>query len=159
VTATGDTHFVLNPSDLIQQVFEPGVATAAASRPLDQDWSAMTILVVDDSVTSRILNQKLLGASGFRVITANDGRRALEMLRAQAVQLVLSDVQMPHMDGFDLAKAIKADPALSHIPIVLLTALDNNEDRARGIDAGADAYINKQQLSQSELIHTISQLI
>ncbi len=165
ISASGDIYFVLNPADLVRIATTPAspsnhVTENSSTACINLKPSRDTVvLVVDDSATSRILNQKLLSASGFRVILANDGRQALEVLRNQICHLILTDVQMPQMDGYELTKIVKQDPHLASIPVILLTALDAREDRERGIQSGADAYLIKRELTQQELVTTIEQLI
>jgi two-component system chemotaxis sensor kinase CheA len=163
-TAAGEMFFVLNPADLVRAVLDPRLVASAASTADTvlfgaPDRSQMVILVVDDSVTSRMLNQKLLASSGFQVITASDGQRALDTLRANRCHLVVADVQMPNVDGYELTRRIKQDPGLRHIPVILLTSLAGPEDKARGIEVGADAYLVKREVSQESLVGTIDQLI
>jgi two-component system chemotaxis sensor kinase CheA len=165
IGASGEMQFVLNPADLVHAVLHPaGAASVAPEQPSRAEAEAdegeeKTILVVDDSVTSRLLNQELLAASGFRVLTANDGQQALKVLATSRCDLVLADVQMPKLDGYELTRRIKQDPQLAHIPVVLLTTLAGREHQERGIEVGADAYLVKREVSQTELVDTINQFI
>src|SRR5471030_1592735 len=101
------------------------------------------ILVVDDVE----INVKLLGAKlsseYWDVLSANDGATALRLCAAELPDLVLLDVMMPEMDGFEVCRRLKADPATSHIPVVMVTALDGRRDRLAGLDAGADDFLTK----------------
>jgi two-component system, chemotaxis family, sensor kinase CheA len=117
------------------------------------------VLVVDDSLTTRTLERSILEASGFETRTAVDGAQALESLRAEPVDLVLSDVEMPRLDGFGLTSAIRADPKLARIPVILVTSLDAPEHKERGAAAGADAYIVKSEFDQARLLETIGRLL
>jgi len=168
VTASGETYFVLNPADIIYAAGrrKAGGAIDEAKKDDDsspkfgdEDKSSKVVMVVDDSATSRALTQRLLSALGYKVCAASDGAQALQMLRAHQVDLILSDVQMPEIDGCELARIIKSNEHLSHIPVVLLTSLDGPEDKRRGIEAGADAYILKKELSSRELSDLLDQLI
>ena len=101
------------------------------------------ILVVDDIPANvRLLEAKLM-AEYFEVLTANDGPSALEVANAQAPDLILLDVMMPGMDGFEVAERLKAEPKTRHIPIVMITALTDTADRVRGLEAGADDFLSK----------------
>jgi two-component system chemotaxis sensor kinase CheA len=121
------------------------------------------ILVVDDSITTRTLEKNILEAAGYQVRLATDGAEALELLEQLAggggCDLLLSDVDMPRLNGFELAARIRADKRFQHLPIVLVTSLDTAEDRKRGIAAGADAYIVKSQFEQQTLLDTIARLV
>jgi len=121
---------------------------------------AQKILVVEDSFTVRELQRGILEAAGYRVATARDGREALDMLaRDDDVELVITDIEMPELDGFALTEAIRSDPARSSLPIVVVTSLGSEEDRRRGIDAGADAYMVKRSFDQQAMLETVERLL
>jgi two-component system, chemotaxis family, sensor kinase CheA len=115
--------------------------------------------VVEDSITARTLLRNILEAAGYEVATAVDGVDGFTRLRSGAFELVVSDVDMPRMTGFDLTAKIRSDPKLAEVPVVLVTALESREDRERGIEVGANAYIVKQSFDQSNLLEVIRQLI
>jgi two-component system chemotaxis sensor kinase CheA len=93
------------------------------------------------------------------VKTAVDGMEAYTLLRAEKFDLVVSDVEMPRLNGFDLTARIRADRKLAELPVVLVTALETREDRERGIDAGASAYLAKSDFDQSALLEAVRRLI
>ena len=99
------------------------------------------ILVVDDSVTTRTLERSILEAAGYEVLVAADGAAGWQMLQERGADLVLSDVDMPRMDGFALTEAVRASPRFRDLPVILVTARESQEDRARGGAVGADAYL------------------
>jgi two-component system chemotaxis sensor kinase CheA len=120
---------------------------------------APCILVVDDSITSRALERSSLEAQGYRVRLAVDGLQALELLRIEKADLIITDIQMPRLDGFGLVEALKADAQLKGIPVIIVSSLDRPEDLERGLRLGADAYVVKGKFDQTELLATIRQMI
>jgi two-component system chemotaxis sensor kinase CheA len=84
---------------------------------------------------------------------------ALDLLREHGAQLVVSDVQMPRLDGLGLARAIRGDAALSRTPVILVTSLDTPEDRAAGLEAGADGYLVKREVERGKLLDLVRQLL
>jgi two-component system chemotaxis sensor kinase CheA len=118
-----------------------------------------SVLVVEDSITARALLKNILEAAGYRVKTAVDGIDAMTGLKTESFDLVVSDVEMPRMDGFELTEKIRADRKLAEIPVVLVTALESREHRERGIDAGANAYIAKSGFDESGLLDVIRRFI
>lgn len=128
---------------------------AAATEPL-----APAVLVVEDSLAVRELQRSILQAAGYRVETAKDGREGYERLcRDDSIQLVVTDVDMPEMTGFELTEAIRAHPTLLALPVIVVTSRGEEEDRRRGIDAGADAYIVKRGFDQQVLLDTVERLV
>ena len=106
-----------------------------------------------------MLIKNVLETSGYAVETATDGLEALTSLRNREFDLLVSDVEMPRMNGFELTSSVRADGKLNEMPVVLVTALSSREDKVRGIDAGANAYIVKGSFDQSDLLSVISKLI
>ncbi len=117
------------------------------------------ILVVDDSITTRTMETNLLEAAGYEVRVAVDGIEAWTLVKSEEFDLVVSDVDMPRMDGFALTSRIRADRKLAELPIVLVTALESREDRERGSDVGANAYVVKSSFDQSNLLQIIRRLM
>ncbi|MCZ6886757.1 MAG: PleD family two-component system response regulator [Rickettsia endosymbiont of Ixodes persulcatus] len=102
-----------------------------------------TILVVDDIETNiKLLTAKLL-KEYYTVLTANSGKEALAILKKEKIDIILLDVMMPEMDGFEVCKTIKTDPETTHIPVVMVTALSDIDDRVKGLEAGADEFLTK----------------
>ena len=153
----GELVFILQPADLMRALREapspaPGVVAATDAAP-------PAILVVDDSITTRTMERNLLESSGYRVEVAVDGIEAWTTLNAGRFDLVVSDVDMPRMSGFELTARIRADPRLANLPVVLVTALESREDKERGVAAGANAYVIKSGFDQSKLLEIIRRLI
>ena len=117
------------------------------------------ILLVEDQMTTRLLEKSILEAAGFLVETAEDGTIALERLEHSPFDLVITDVQMPKMDGFTLTATLKKDERFSHIPVIIVTSLEKEEEREQGLQAGADAFLLKKSFNQESLIQTIRTLI
>ena len=103
--------------------------------------------------------KNILETSGYMVKTAVDGIDAISQLKTEKFDAVVSDVDMPRMNGFNLTEKIRADKKLAELPVVLVTALGSREDRERGIDVGANAYIVKSSFDQSNLLETLRRLI
>jgi len=119
-----------------------------------KDNSPLTVLVIEDHPDQRDLLAIVLQREGYRVITAANGLEALEKLETENVQIALSDIMMPKMDGFELIKRVRGNPALKNIYLILITARIQEGDRVRGLDLGADDYITKP-FSFSELLARI----
>lgn len=119
---------------------------------------AATILVVDDTPLNLKLFADLLGARGYRTVCASSGAEALQKLAAEAPDLVLLDVMMPGMSGYEVCAAIRADPAHAMLPVVLVTALDPAVERAKGLEAGADDFLSKP-VAQAELLARVKSLL
>jgi len=154
----GTVFVVLNPAGLAVS------CAASAAAPLRQSAQAPKtiapgILVVDDSITSRSLERSILEAHGYRVRVAVDGLEALELLRAEKADLIVTDIQMPRMDGFGLLAALKADGNLNRIPVIVVSSLEGTEDRERGLLLGADGYLSKRGFDQAELLDAIRQMV
>ncbi len=118
-----------------------------------------TMLVVEDSITSRILLKNILESAGYNTETAVDGLDGLTFLKSNKVDLVISDIEMPRMDGFTLTSQIRAEQKLKHLPVILVTSRSSLADKERGAEVGADAYIVKSEFDQTTLIETIKTLL
>jgi two-component system chemotaxis sensor kinase CheA len=160
VLGTGKVVPVLNVSDLMQSARNvrtlPALPVGIEPPPPER---RRRLLVAEDSITTRTLLKNILESAGYTVKTAVDGVDALTTLRAEEFDLVVSDVDMPRMNGFGLTSAIRTDKRLAEVPVVLVTALESREDRERGIDVGANAYIVKSSFEQSNLLEVVERLI
>ena len=151
---------VLAPSELVRDVVARPTATlltpeAASSTPVQ----TKRLILADDSVTTRTLEKSILEAAGYEVLTAVDGSDAWHLLQDKGADLVVSDVEMPKMDGFSLTETIRGSKRFRSVPVVLVTALETERDRTRGLEAGADAYLPKSSFDQKALLDTIRQLL
>ncbi len=163
VLGTGQVVPVLNVPDLLKSAVKRAAAPFVPAHPLSAGKPGaaekQSILVVEDSITSRSLLKNILESAGYRVTTAVDGADGYTTLKTGTFDLVVSDVEMPRMDGFDLTAKVRADKQLAQLPVVLVTALESREHRERGIDVGANAYIVKSSFDQSNLLDVIGRLI
>ncbi|MEM9807858.1 MAG: response regulator, partial [Cyanobacteria bacterium P01_D01_bin.56] len=118
-----------------------------------------TILLVEDSPPVRIQEKRLFEGAGYTVVTATNGQEGYDILQTGEFDAVVSDVEMPYLDGFSLVRKIRQQQAYDQLPIILVTTLDSAADRQRGADAGADAYILKGRFNQEVLLETLERLI
>lgn len=157
VAADGSLALILRTTPLIDGARAAARTQRSAPAPAPAA-AAKRVLLVDDSITTRTLERSILEAAGFEVLTAADGHAAWEVLGTQSVDLVVSDVDMPRMDGFALVEAIRASASHRELPVILVTARENETDRRRGLEIGADAYIVKSSFRQEELLDAIGAL-
>jgi two-component system chemotaxis sensor kinase CheA len=157
---SGKPMLILNATDLLKSAQRSGAtAVAAPVADIAAPTAVRKVLVVEDSITSRMLLKGILESAGYQVETAVDGLAGFAALREGNFDLVVSDVEMPRLNGFGLASRIRADQRLSTLPVILVTALESREERERGIDAGANAYIIKSSFDQSNLLETAARLL
>lgn len=159
VLGSGKVVPVLNVSDLLKSAVSSTRMIRELTDETVPDTRKANILVAEDSITSRTLIKNILETAGYMVTTAVDGSDAYTIARAGDFDLVVSDVDMPKMNGFELTAKIKSDKKLGETPVVLVTALESREDREHGIEVGADAYIIKSSFDQSTLLEVIKKLI
>ena len=155
----GDGRLILliNPATLVQTA--RGITLTA---PLNKDTEQRKqahLLVADDSFTTRELIRSILHSAGYNVTTAIDGFDALDKLRSEPYDLVVSDVEMPRVDGFQLTTTIRTELGLTDLPVIIVTSLASEAHRRRGLEVGAQAYIVKSQFNQHGLLKTIEQLL
>ena len=158
ILGDGRIALLVEPAMLTRK--SPGVPGPTVPSAADGPAAATKILVVEDSFTVRELQRSILEAAGYSVATARDGRDALAVLdRDPAICLVITDLEMPELDGIGLTRAIRADTARSSLPVVVVTSRAAEEDRLRGIEAGADAYMAKRSFDQHALLATVERLV
>jgi two-component system chemotaxis sensor kinase CheA len=163
VLSSGEVALILNVNDLIKSARSGSGASASAhtqasTEPTAAAATAKRVLIAEDSITSRMLLKGILEAAGYDVKTAVDGMDAFTTLRSERFDIVVSDVEMPRMNGFDLTARIRSERALAELPVVLVTALESREDREHGIDVGANAYLVKSSLDQTNLLNAVRRL-
>ncbi len=157
VLASGQIAPILNVADLLKSA-RLAPRLAAPSAAAEAPTLAKSVLVAEDSITSRMLLKGLLESAGYRVRTASDGMEALLALRSDRFDLVISDVDMPRLNGFGLTQRIRADARTATLPVILVTTVDTDESRAQGVDAGANAYIVKSRFDQADLLDAVRRL-
>lgn len=160
ILGTGRVVPIVNVADLMKSAL---VASTAVEKPVRINVEGATarrksVLVVEDSITARTLLKSILESAGYEVKTAVDGVDGFTQLRSGDFDIVVSDVDMPRMSGFDLTAKVRSDKNLSEVPVVLVTALHSREDRERGMDVGANAYIIKSSFDQTSLLEVIKRL-
>jgi chemosensory pili system protein ChpA (sensor histidine kinase/response regulator) len=161
VLGNGEVVLIINPVQLAQRVDESAdtpmvVKTPQAARAAAAAVAAAgppVVMVVDDSLTVRKITSRLLTREGYQVITAKDGLDALQILGEQTPDAMLLDIEMPRMDGFELAKTMKADPKVAHIPIIMITSRTAEKHRARAKQLGIEVYLGKPYQEEELLKH------
>jgi len=130
-------------------------AVAAASPPAGQ----RTVLVTDDSLSARMMEKGMLEAGGYRVVLAADGEEALGMLARGGIDLVLTDVEMPRMNGLRLVQRLREQATTRELPVIIVSSMGEGKDKKRGLDVGADAYLTKGEMNQERLLGAVERLI
>ncbi len=160
VLGTGKVVLVLNVSDLLKSAMKnAGKISMVSGIPAGSRKKRKTILVVEDSITARTLLKNILESVGYGVVTAVDGVDGFTALRSRTFDLVVSDVQMPRMNGLELTEKIRATKESQNLPVILVTGLESPEDRRKGVAAGANAYFVKSSFDQTDLLSAIRRMI
>lgn len=174
IDGDGSVVLVLDVREIaVRQLASGGVVPAASARPpvppaarrvapgvpAPRGGARPTVLVVEDSVGVRELQRVILEGAGYEVVTAVDGLDGAARLRDEPVDLVLSDVEMPGMDGFTLTRTLRATRGWEDVPVVIMTSRGDAADQRAGLDAGASAYLLKSEFDQAELIGTVRRLL
>jgi chemotaxis protein histidine kinase CheA len=152
--ASGEPVGVLSPSMLSQREY---LRALPAARP-QVVIRRVRVLLVDDSLVTREMERRLLEDAGFEVVAAGDAEEALSLLGEERFDCVVTDIEMPRMDGFELAAHLRAMEHFAHLPIIVVSTRDRPEDRLRGLKVGADAYLTKQSLDAGELVDLVRRL-
>lgn len=158
--SNGQVIIVLNVDDIINEALkssqQPLIALESAK---DKSPIRPRILVVDDSITTRTLEKNILESKDYHVTIAVNGQEAWELLQKETFSLLITDISMPIMDGFTLTEHVKKDTKLRDLPVIIVTSLDSEAEKKRGIEVGADAYIVKNAFESTELLAIVEQLI
>ena len=157
MTGKNDLVIVLNVANVFSIAKGLGSPVAATVAPVAQ--KSIYILVIDDSVNTREIERNILESYGYQVDVAVDGVDGYEKAQGFHYNLIVTDVEMPRMDGFSLTEKLRRDDAYKHTPIIIVSSRDKAEDKKRGMLAGASAYIVKGSFDQSNLLATIQTLV
>ena len=161
ILGTGEVVPVLHAGEVFRAAAGhlPAASAVAGAGAAAAPAGPKVVVVADDSVTTRTLERVILESAGYEVRTAADGAQALALVQAGGCDAVVSDVQMPVLDGFALCERLRADARFRDLPVVLVTALGSRDDRERGVAVGADAYIVKGEFDQETLLATLRRLL
>jgi chemotaxis protein histidine kinase CheA len=162
ITDAGEVLPMLNVNELLSaENVTPDITetTTRATMELSRPKRVKTVLVVEDSEVTRALVLSILRTQGYRVLEAEDGQQGLDRLQEQRVDLVLTDVQMPRMDGFTMLERMRADARFADLPVIILTTLGAPEDKERAMSLGADGYLVKLDFEEEELIRTVRRFL
>ena len=163
VLGTGEIVLIINPVQLAQRANVPAFDPHAERTSTDAEAPAPAAvaplaMIVDDSLTVRKITGRLLTRAGFRVVTARDGVDALQLLDVERPDVILLDIEMPRMDGFEFTKTIKGDPRNAHIPIVMITSRTAEKHRNRARELGVDLFLGKP-FQEEELIRNLRDML
>lgn len=154
----GSICMILNPGDLVESVSRVHLDRLALGTP-DEAMRNVRILLVEDSMTTRMHEKRMLEAAGYEVLCASDGQEGFEMLSKGRFDILISDVEMPRLDGLSLTRKVRTDLGMHDIPVILVTSLASEEDMRRGRDAGADAYLTKGRFDHRVLLETVRKFL
>lgn len=150
---------ILNVSDLMRSAVYASTVESHERISREEKEVKKSILIAEDSITSRTLLKNIFQTAGYNVQATVDGAEAYTAVTSQKFDLVVSDIEMPRMNGFELVSKIRKNKDTKELPVVLVTGLESDEDKKRGIDVGADAYIVKRSFDQSNLLNVVNKLI
>ncbi len=157
----GRVSLILDVPSMIESMEGPPVQETGARPKLAPapPSSGKRILVAEDSISTAMLEKNILESAGHSVVLARDGMEALQKLEHEDIDLVMTDVLMPRMDGFELTERLKQDETRADIPVIIVTTRESDEDKRKGLEAGADAYMLKSEFTSEELLNTIDRLV
>jgi chemosensory pili system protein ChpA (sensor histidine kinase/response regulator) len=158
ITGDGQVVIIIDSGPLIRQALLTGARPAPPMENIDIRPKQPLAMVVDDSITMRKVTSRVLEGHEFDVITARDGVDAMEQMQDRVPDLLLLDVEMPRMDGYQVAEHVRADGRLRHIPIIMITSRAGEKHRERGQRAGANAYLSKPY-KEMDLLSEVNKLL
>ncbi len=160
ISNDGKIILLVDVADILQTIKEAHyIFDVSKTEKTEPTQESKQILIVEDSLTVREMERKLLQSAGYDVTLAVDGQDGLNKIRQKPFDLIISDIDMPHLDGLNMTKTLKKDDKYCHIPVIIVSYKDSLEDKQKGLEAGADHYIAKSQFNSDEFIKLIDQLI
>lgn len=163
ILADGEAVVVLNVIELITSIRSGSKRSSPNPRTTagfdDLPVRIARVLIVEDSLVVRELQRNILESAGYKVVTAVDGEDALSQLSRNEIDCIVTDIEMPRMNGFDLVTAVRKNEATSDTPVIIVSSLNNEDDKKRGMGVGADAYVIKGTFDQQNLLTTIERLV
>jgi chemotaxis protein histidine kinase CheA len=157
ILENGHPAFVINVAHIFEKIRSIHGKDISIQKSIQQE--PLSILVVDDSLTTRTLISNILLENGYDVISAKSGKEAIELLSHKSYRLIVTDIEMPEMDGFELSQKIRSIDAYENIPIIILSSLSDDTMKRKGIEVGANAYIVKNNFDKHNFLYTVENLI
>jgi chemosensory pili system protein ChpA (sensor histidine kinase/response regulator) len=158
VLADGNIALIVNPVQLAHRAARSALARATGAEAVLATPAGPVIMVVDDSLTVRNVTSRLLEREGYRVVTAKDGVDALEQMREMLPDVMLVDIEMPRMDGFDLTRIVRREPHTQHIPIIIISSRTADKHRSQAAQLGANAFLGKPY-QESDLLEHVAKFL
>ncbi|MBF0282627.1 MAG: hybrid sensor histidine kinase/response regulator [Zetaproteobacteria bacterium] len=159
ILETGEICVLLNPGDLLATLRKTRESQFDQSKKHVSETVKKVILLAEDSLVTRTQERRILEAAGYEVVTAVDGLDARNKLATRHIDAIVSDINMPNMDGFALMKSVRLEKKYANLPIVLVTMLASDADKRRGLEGGANAYITKTSFDQKVLVDALRRLV
>lgn len=160
LAGNGQVMIVLNGNDILHVALHSNIKNRIASAlPASNSETQPRILLVDDSITTRTLEKNILENNHYQVTVAVDGKEAWDLLLKEPYSLLITDIEMPNMNGIELTRRVKEHDTLHELPVIIVTSLGSDAQKKQGIDAGANAYIVKHHFESKELLDIVAQLI
>jgi two-component system chemotaxis sensor kinase CheA len=158
ILGTGEVCMVLNPFDLVKSIKMNRVHTPAETTELGAE-TAKSVLVAEDSLTVRTQMKRIIEGAGYEVVVAVDGLDAFKKLSSRSFDALVSDINMPNMNGLTLTEKVRKNKKFKDMPVILVTSLASDEDMQRGLEAGANAYMAKPSFDQKVFLETLGRLV
>lgn len=154
---------IINVRDLLtamqQKTSSPAPVSAQQGDSSNQGGEKKTVLLVEDTMTTRLLLKNIFEGAGYHAITAADGAEAYDLILKNSIDLLVTDIEMPRVSGFELIEKIKGNEKTKTLPVIIISARESDEDKRRGVELGVEAYIEKSKFIQKELISITKKVI